>query len=321
MKTSVKKNTTRDYYLISINKIVNNHTIKVFLFILLLASTTLFPSVHFANAEGQLIIPKDSTVIIDTPVTADGLIIQQNATLIITKDGNLFVDGNFQNNGILNIDGKFQHNGFLFNFPPDGHIYERCATIINPGNIVYIIAGNGIERADCNDGSNVLPPEEDLIVDAGTTFTVDRNMILFLSGDVIIRGTFVNLGDIQNSATILMDGGSFRNAGNITHLCENFGISKFTGGASIQNVGTTGKTICSPPIAVDDLYSVDEDGKLVVDDVDLGVLENDDDVNDAGLTASVTITPTNPTSGTLEFESDGSHVSFPSSARQPSFHA
>jgi len=279
---------------------VNNHNIQVFLFVLLLVSTTLFPSVHLAHAEPVLVVLKDQTVSIADLQSSGGLIIESGGHLIIERDGDLSNNGNFVNRGTITIDGNFKQTGFIFNF---GNILVQCGIIDPTSDFDFI--GNPIESVDCTAGLKETSINN-LVVESDETFTVPKNEILILSGDVKIFGTLVNNGIIQNFATINLEGGGLRNTGTITNVCGNLGISSITGDGNLLNTGTITNTECLAPHAQDDSYPVDEDMTLVVDGaLLLGVLDNDVDLDTDHSELTASARTETAKDGTIFMNNDG----------------
>ena len=278
---------------------MNNHTIKVYFFLVLLGSITLFSSAHLAYATEPLIVLENTTLTISDTQTHPGLLIETGAELTIAEDGSLTTTGDSAILGTMYIDGVYKHTGNLFLF---SDIIIRCG-ILDPESSFISVGTGEIKTELCDDGFFF----DNLIVNAGGPPTIFLpNHLVTLTGETIIRGTLLNLGTIINLSTITLDGGTFRSTGEIIHVCSNFGISKIQGTGTIDIKSEIFET-CSPPTAVDDSYLTLEDVTLTV--AAPGVLKNDTDVNSSGLTAS---SLTNPTSGTLDvFLSDGSFTYTP----------
>jgi len=327
---------------------VLNHNIKVFLFVLLLVSITLFPSVHLANAlevictgtclivesgsqhivttqedynlvaiesGGKLIIKETGELTVNSidPIN-DGFFIGNGGDVLIEKGGDLTVNGLTQVDlgGKMFVDGTFKPAFLLFNF---GKIFISCGTYDDS----EILGLSGPPNFDTFPCTGNITEEQNLVVNIGELRKVESNEKLVLLGDAIVRGTLENNGIIENHAHLLIDGGLLKNSGTIINICENHGIARISvsaEGGQIQNSGTmeAQNPFCGPPIANDDppegvLYEVSEDGVLNVDAAE-GVLINDVDVEMTGVKKAINLT--DPAHGELDFDDgDGSFTYTP----------
>ncbi len=84
-------------------------------------------------------------------------------------------------------------------------------------------------------------------------------------------------------------------------------VSDGKGGTSTARVTISVNAVNDAPVAVNDAYSVDEDGKLTIDAP--GVLSNDSDVDDANLAVKPVVS--GPAHGQLTLNADGSFVYTP----------
>ena len=309
-----------------INEYVLNQKIKVLLFSLLLVSTAILPSSNFAYAAGDLTVTNE-TIEIDTEVQYDSVRINPNGILIINPTGKLIAGSPGNPNAasivilpggqliVENLDGEPKQNGevishglFLLgtviidgifkeftaiNEKNDGVIFERCGALeLQTGalsNSVPMKHPDGCAANTTEKNDWVL--DNDPLVDV--EYTVEKNHVLILTGELIIEGILENFAIIKNiTPGLISNGGEIRNFGadaKLIHVCGEFedgtnGLIRFSGEGSWpteENEDNVEITICAKPVANDDgsegvpFVTTTEDEIFNVD-LSINVIENND---------------------------------------------
>lgn len=178
--------------------------------------------------------------------------------------------------------------GYVFEDLPNGtyQIAERQPTAMSDGD----------DSTDIADATTENDLFGNIVLSGGASFTESH------FGEATLLPEFVNI--VWFFASSLSDDGLFRET--IARAEELAGNTEL---AAAIRAGATepppGEN--TPPQAVDDTYTVDEDSTLAIDAA-MGVLANDTDVDEDTLTALVTESPAN---GMLSLAADGSFTYVP----------
>ncbi len=212
------------------------------------------------------------------------------------------VDGPSHGTLAFSADGSFTYTSNANFFGEDSFTYNADDGA-GTGNVAKVtITVNGVDDPP-------EPVEDAYELDEDTTLAVDASEGV-LANDVDVDGdelvAALGTGPTMGTVTLKEDG-SFT----YTPDANAYGEDSFTyimhDGTTLLGPITVTLTINAvddPPVAADDAYEVDEDGKLEVD-ADSGLLGNDTDVDSDDLTISV---ETGPNNGTLPVDDDGSFV-------------
>ncbi len=245
-------------------------------------------------ADDAYSVDEDGSLVVDT---ATGVLVNDTdpeedpLTAILVSD---------VSNGTLNLssDGSFSYTPDPDFFGGDSFTYKANDGYGDSGNATVTLTVNGLPDAPVavNDAYDAL---------ADTTLIVDAaNGALANDSDADNDPLTAELvSDVSNGTLNLNTDGSFDYTPNPGYIGpDSFTYKAFDGGL-YSNVATADITVTSyPPTAVDDAYSMDEDGSLVVD-APTGVLVNDTDPEEDPLTA---ILVSGVSNGTLNLGSDGS---------------
>jgi VCBS repeat-containing protein len=243
----------------------------------------------------------------DTYTTDEDVILNVVAPGVLGNDTDVDVDtltaslalGPSHGTLTLNLDGSFQYTPDADFNGSDYFIYDA-----NDGTADSNLASVTITVDPVNDGGPVA---------VNDSYTTDEDVTLnvvapgVLDNDTDVDGdpltAFLDTGPISGTLTLNLDG-SFQ----YTPDADFYGTDTFAyiaiDGFVASNVATVTITVDpvnDAPVAVDEVYTTDEDVTLNV--VLPGVLDNDTDVEGDPLTA---VLDTGPISGTLTLNSDGS---------------
>jgi hypothetical protein len=176
----------------------------------------------------------------------------------------------------------------------------------NEDTALTFSAGNQISISDVDAGSN--PVEVTLTATNGTLTLSGTTGLTFSTGDGTADAAMVFIGTITNINTAL-DGMSFtptpdyNGPASVQITTDDQGHTGLGGAKSdTDTVNITVQAVNDAPVADDDAYSVDEGYTLTVA-ASIGVLDNDTDVEDDTLEATLVSAPSH---GTLTLNTDGS---------------
>ncbi|MHA1939989.1 MAG: Ig-like domain-containing protein, partial [Candidatus Thorarchaeota archaeon] len=248
-------------------------------------------------------------------IDEDDVLVVDSATGVLANDYD--VDGDplevyfveLPSNGMLslNLDGSFTYTPYPDFWGVDFFTY-----------LVY----DGIEASDIATVTIIVNAVQDVPVAAADFYSIDEDTELSTYG-AGISGVLSNDYDADGDPleAVLVDYSlygalSFDPDGNFLYVPDAnfFGTDSFTyyvsDGVFTSNIATVTITVNSVndyPVAVDDAYSIDEDGSLVVDSA-TGVLANDYDVDGDPLEVYFVELPSN---GILTLNLDGSFTYTP----------
>ncbi len=256
------------------------------------------------------------------PIAADdGYSVYEDNMLIVTVPGVLTNDTDADNDALTAILVADPANASSFTLNSDGSFdYTPVTNFFGSDTFTYM-ANDGVANSNVARITIAVNPMNDLPVAEDDSYSVDEDTALVvnapgvLGNDSDVDGdsqiAILLTGPLHDPSFILNPDGSFTyTPGTDFHGIDSFTYTAndATGPSNVATVTIVVNSMNDPPVAFNDIYSVDEDITLNV--VSPGVLGNDTDV-DAGdtLTAVVLAGPTHASSFTLN--SNGSFTYTP----------
>jgi len=276
------------------------------------------------RANDGLVDSNEATVTIlvnHAPVAADDAyeVDEDQALTVVVADGVLANDSDADADPLTTVLASGPSHGEVLLDDDGSFTYTPDADYVGPDAFTYAV-NDGFEGSNEATVTITVHPVNDAPVAVDDAYEVDEDQTLTV---VVAEGVLPNDSDEDADplTAVLVSGPSHGTAvlgadGSFTYTPEEnyFGADTFTytanDGSEDSNEATVTITVhpvADAPVAVDDVYEVDEDGTLVVT-VAEGVLANDTDGDDDPLIALLDIAPQH---GVLQFESDGSFEYIP----------
>ena len=248
----------------------------------------------------------------------DSYSVNEDATLTVPATGVLANDIDADGDTLTaSLVSGPSHGALSLN--PDGSFTYTPATNYNGSDSFIYVANDGMTNSASATVNITINPVNDAPVAVNDSYSINEDTTLtvpangVLANDTDVDGDTLKavlVATTTNGSLTLNQDGSFTYTPNTNYNGVDTFTYKANDGTVDGNVATvtiTVNAINDPPIAVNDVYTINEDTTLTTTAV-TGVLANDTDVDSTNLTASVV---TNPSHGSLTFSNDGSFIYTP----------
>ena len=271
-------------------------------------SFTYTPNVGFAGTDSFTYTANDGaadsnvatvTLIVNTLPLAvdDDYATDEDTPLVIAAPGVLGNDTDADGQPLTATVVAGPTNGTLALNPDGSFTYTPTANYSGPDSFTYQ-AGDGTDLSNVATVTITVNPVNDAPTAVDDSYTLLSNTTLTINAPGVLGNdtdpegdplTAVVATNPMNGTLTLNPDGSFTYTPNAGF----FGSDSFTyqanDGAADSNAATVTLLVSAPPVAVDDSYSVDEDGSLQI--ATPGVLGNDSDPEGGTLTAVIVSKP------------------------------